>query len=77
MFLVHYYDLKVCDDGTCSWSITIILHVNDVPQLTEGRTIMCAEDTSILNIGRNINELQKTTPEYTGLLEQYFETIYL
>jgi hypothetical protein len=36
---------------------------------------MYPDDTSILNIGQDINELQKPTSEYTGLEEQYFETI--
>jgi hypothetical protein len=37
---------------------------------------MYAEDTSILNIGQDINKLQKTS-ENTCLVEQYFITIYL
>jgi hypothetical protein len=35
---------------------------------------MHADDTSMLNIGQDINELQKRTSENTGLVEQYFET---
>jgi hypothetical protein len=35
---------------------------------------MYAYDTSVLNIGQDIIELQKTTSENTGLIEQYFET---
>jgi penicillin-binding protein-related factor A (putative recombinase) len=35
---------------------------------------MYADDTSMLNMRQDINELQKTTSENTGLVEQYFET---
>jgi hypothetical protein len=35
---------------------------------------MYAYDTSVLNMGQDINELQKTTSENTGLIEQYSET---
>lgn len=42
------------------------LYLNDIPDRIEGRTIMYADDTSILNIGQDINEFQKTTPENTG-----------
>jgi hypothetical protein len=34
---------------------------------------MCADDTSILNVGQDMNELQNTTPNNTGTVEQYFE----
>jgi hypothetical protein len=32
-----------------------ILYAKDVPHLTQGRTIMYADDTLILNIGQDIN----------------------
>jgi methionine aminopeptidase len=35
---------------------------------------MYANDTSILNIGKDINELQSTTSETTCFIKQYFET---
>jgi hypothetical protein len=35
---------------------------------------MYAEDTLMLNIGQDTNELQNTTLENTGLVEQNFET---
>jgi hypothetical protein len=38
---------------------------------------MYADDTPLLNIGQDINEHQKTTSENTGLVQQYFKTIYL
>jgi hypothetical protein len=37
---------------------------------------MHADDASILNIGQDIKELQKTSSENTGLVEHYFETLY-
>jgi hypothetical protein len=36
-------------------------------------TIMYDEDTSTFDLGQDINEVQKTTSDNTGL-EQYFET---
>jgi hypothetical protein len=38
-----------------------ILYINDIPHLTKGRPIMYADDTSILNVGQDMNELQNTT----------------
>jgi hypothetical protein len=35
---------------------------------------MHADDTSVFNIEQDINELQKTTSENTGLVEHYSET---
>jgi hypothetical protein len=37
---------------------------------------MYADYTSVLNIGHDIKELQKTSGN-TGLVEQYFETVCL
>jgi hypothetical protein len=34
---------------------------------------MYADDTSILNIGQDINELQNITSDNIGVVEQYFE----
>jgi hypothetical protein len=50
-----------------------ILCINDIPHLTQGRSIMYADDTSILNIRQDINELQNITSDNTGAVEQYFE----
>jgi hypothetical protein len=58
----------------CSWFIAFNLYVNDVPHPTQGSTMMYVDDTSVLNIGQNINELQYSTLENTGLIEKYFET---
>jgi hypothetical protein len=41
--------------------LLFIIYVNDIPHLTQGKTIMYADDTSVLNIGQDIKELQKTT----------------
>jgi hypothetical protein len=51
--------------------------MNDVPLLTQGRTIMYIDDTSVFSIGQDINELQKTTSDNTGIVEQYFVTVIL
>jgi hypothetical protein len=32
-----------------------ILYINEIPHITQGRPIMYADDTSVLNIGQNIN----------------------
>jgi hypothetical protein len=45
------------------WSITFLLHRNYVLHLTKGRTIMYANGASILNTGKDINEVPKTTPD--------------
>jgi hypothetical protein len=50
--------------------------MNDAPHLTQGRTVMYADDTLVFNIGQDINELQKTTSDNTGLVEQYFVTVF-
>jgi hypothetical protein len=42
-------------EGSVLGSLLFILYLNDVVHLTQGRTIMYADDTSILNIGQDIN----------------------
>jgi hypothetical protein len=59
--------------GSILGPLLFILYVSDVPHLTLSRTIMYADDTSILNIGQDINKLQITTSENTGLAEEHFE----
>jgi hypothetical protein len=34
---------------------------------------MYADDTSILNVGQDMNEIQNTTSNNTGVIEQYVE----
>jgi hypothetical protein len=34
---------------------------------------MYADDTTIMNVGHDINKLQKITAANTGVVEQYFE----
>jgi hypothetical protein len=53
--------------------VLFILYINDIPHLTKGRSIMYANDTSIFNVGQDLNELQNTTSNNIGVVEQYFE----
>jgi hypothetical protein len=57
------------------WSLAqlFILYINDIPHLTKGRSIMYADDTLILNVGHDMNELQNTTSNNIGVVEKYFE----
>jgi hypothetical protein len=45
--------------GSVLGPLLFILYINDIPHLTKGRSIMYADDTSILNVGQDMNELQK------------------
>jgi hypothetical protein len=51
----------------------IYIYINDIPHLTKRKSIMYADDTSILNVGQDMSELQNTTSNNTGVVEQYFE----
>jgi hypothetical protein len=53
--------------------LLFITYINDIPNLAEGRSIMYADDTSILNVGQDTKELPNTTSNNTGVVEQYFE----
>jgi hypothetical protein len=53
--------------------LLFILYINDIPRLTKGRSIMYVDDTLILNVGQDMNELKNTTSNNTGIVEQYFE----
>jgi hypothetical protein len=53
--------------GSVFCPLLSILYINDIPHLTQGRTIMYADDISILNIRQDINGLQKPTSENTVL----------
>jgi hypothetical protein len=44
----------------------------DIPHLTQGRFIMYADDTLILNIRQDINELQITS-DNIGVAKQYLK----
>jgi hypothetical protein len=59
--------------GSVLGPLFFILYINDIPHLTQGRSIMYADDTSILNMGQDINELQHITSVYLGAVEQYFQ----
>jgi hypothetical protein len=63
--------------GSVLGPLLFILYINYIPHLTKGRLIMYADGTSILNVGQDINELQKTTLNNVGAVEQYLEIIYL
>jgi hypothetical protein len=63
--------------GSVLGPLLFILYLNDVLHPTQGRTVMYAKDTPVLNVGQDINELQKTTSENIDLVKQYFETVYL
>jgi hypothetical protein len=47
--------------------------VNDHPKLNCGRAIMYPDDTSILNMGRNLDELGIVTSDNISKVIQYFE----
>jgi hypothetical protein len=47
--------------------------VNDVPKLTRGMSFMYIDDSSILNVGENLAELEKATCANTNKVTQYFE----
>jgi hypothetical protein len=44
------------------------IYINDIPQLTKGRSIMYADDTSILNVEQDMNELQRFPADMMGYL---------
>jgi hypothetical protein len=51
----------------------VVNHPDDIPRVTQGRSIMYADDTLILNVGQDTNELQNTTSNNVRVVEQYFE----
>jgi hypothetical protein len=51
----------------------LLFIIYDLPKLNCGRTIMCADDTSILNMGRNLDELGIVTCDNISKVIQYFE----
>jgi hypothetical protein len=59
--------------GSVLGPLLFILYINDIPHLTQDKTFMYADDTTIMNIGHDIKELQKITAANTGVVEQYFE----
>jgi hypothetical protein len=58
--------------GSVLGQLLFLLYINDIPQLTQGRLIMYADDTSILTRGQDINELQNKTAKNIGMVKQYF-----
>jgi hypothetical protein len=53
--------------------LLFILYINNIPHLTQGRFIMYADDTSIMNMGHDINDLQHITSINIGIVKKYFE----
>jgi hypothetical protein len=41
--------------GSILGPLFFILYINDISHITQGRPIMYADDTSILNMGQDIN----------------------
>jgi hypothetical protein len=56
--------------GSVLGPLLFILYINDIPHLTKGRSIMYVDDTSILTVRKDTNELQNTTSNNTGIVEQ-------
>jgi hypothetical protein len=54
--------------------LLFIIFVNDMQKLNRGRVIMYAGDTSILNLGTNLEELETATCTNTSQIIQYFES---
>jgi hypothetical protein len=63
--------------GSVLGPLLYIIYVNEVPKLTTGMSFMYADDTSILNVGENLAELEKSTCDSTNKVTQYFEANYL
>jgi predicted DNA-binding protein YlxM (UPF0122 family) len=59
--------------GSVLGPLLFIIYVNDLPKLNCSRAIMYADDTSILNVGRNLDELRKVTSDNISKVLQYFE----
>lgn len=58
--------------GSVLGPLLFILYINDI-HLTQGRSIMYADDTSIMNMRQDISDLQYITSINIGILEKYFE----
>jgi exonuclease III len=63
--------------GSVLGPLLFILYINDFPYLMQGKTIIFADDTSILNMGQDTKELQNNTLLNIGRVEKYFDMNYL
>jgi hypothetical protein len=59
--------------GSVLSQLLFILYINDIPHLTQDRSILYADDTSILNVGQDMNELQNMTSNNIGRDKATFE----
>jgi hypothetical protein len=59
--------------GSVLGPLLFIIYVNDLPKLNCVRAIMYADDTSILNVGRNLDELGIVTSDNISKVIQYCE----
>jgi hypothetical protein len=59
--------------GSVLGPLLFILYINDIPRLRQGKTFMYADDTTLMNVGLDIKEVQQITAANAGVVEQYFE----
>jgi hypothetical protein len=59
--------------GSVLGPLLFIICVNDLPKLNCGRAIIYADDTSVLNMGRNLDELGIVTSDNISKVFQYIE----
>ena len=63
--------------GSILGPLLFIIYVNDIPQISNGTTIMYADDTSILNSGSNIQNLELSTQNNIDTIAKFLNSIHL